>query len=131
MVHSADAPELNINKSLSDIMLNGSSIAAPIPGAVLIYRISYSNSGNAAGDNALIYDELPDNTKYNTNYMLPPATGWTSQFSAAADPDQDYGSVDYTNCPPSVKTNVTWIRWRKPFIQADESGILIYKVIIK
>jgi len=46
------------------------------PGGILVYGIQYANEGNAAGENALIVDTLPEWTSYAEDTSgLPVATG--------------------------------------------------------
>ena len=129
-VYGTEKPLLEITKSVSNIMLGGISISKPIPGATVRYIISYSNAGNGDANNALVYDALPVNTKFMTNYMLAPTTGWTAQYSTNASPAQDYGSSEYSTTM-QAKTNIKWVRWIKPSVIIEEKGVLIYRVIIK
>ena len=121
-------PQLGITKSVSNIMLGGIQITRPVPGATAIYMISYSNAGNATADNAVIYDAIPVNTVYNTNYMIAP--GWTAQYSTNVDPSQNYNSSDYSDTY-TTKTNIKWVRWKNASVAIGENGVFIYKVIIK
>jgi uncharacterized repeat protein (TIGR01451 family) len=121
---------LYISKSISNIMLAGPS--KPIPGASILYKISYSNTGSVAATDGIIVDELPTRVRYWTN-AGGTATGWTMQYSTLASPDQSYGSIAYTNVPVPVaqRLSVKWIRWKKPSIGASETGTFLYKMIIK
>ena len=121
---------LDITKSVSNVMLGGMPVSAPTPGSTIIYKISYSNSGSVNADYVVIYDRIPANTMYNTNYLLPPTTGWTSQYSTNVNPDQSYGSTAYSATYAS-KTNVEWVRWIKPGVGIGEKGVFIYEVFVK
>ena len=121
---------LGITKSVSNISFGGVNILRPIPGATVIYRISYTNEGDANAANAMVYDALQAFAKYDTNYLLPPTTAWTAQFSTNINPGQNYGSGDYSTAYTS-KTNIKWVRWKKASVAIGEKGIFIYKVIIK
>ena len=127
---AAGVPQLNIMKSISNINLGGLPISAAIPGATMVYMISYSNTGTSPGMDALICDKIPANTKYFTNYLLAPTVGWTPQYAFTADPDQSYNSSEYSNTY-TLKTNVIWVRWRKLNVPVGEKGSIMYKVIIK
>ena len=122
---------ISVSKSISNITLGGIGINRPIPGATVIYKINYLNAGSINTNNFLIYDAMPINTKYKTNYMLPPTSDWTAQYSTnIVIPDQSYSSPYYQTAIPQ-KDKVKWVRWKNPSISANESGSLIYKVIIK
>ncbi len=124
---------LQISKSISNVMLDGLPVSKPVPGAMVIYKIIYSNAGPGAALNMLIYDQIPGITVYYTNDMGT-EPGWTDQYSTnTSPPDQSWGSANYMNGPPgvAVKSNVSWIRWRKPNVPAGEVGTFTYQVIIK
>ncbi len=123
-------PILEITKSVSNIILGGLPQTRPIPGATVSYIISYSNAGDAPAIFAMVYDAIPANAKYMTNYMLPSTTGWTTEFSESASPDQSYNSPGYSDTY-TAKTNVTYVRWKIPSLADGEKGTFIYKVIIK
>ncbi len=127
-VVSTNAPNLKIEKSISNVFL-GAGSNSPIPGATILYKVSFSNIGNSAASNVVIYDHIPVNVIYSSNSSASPA-GWTNQFSTNTDPDQSYSSTDYKNTEP-VSSNVQWIRWKRSSIAVDESGSITYKVIIK
>ena len=116
-----------VRKSVTNISLDGSSISSAIPGSTVTYAIHCSALSTDA-TNALVYDELPDDGIYMTN---TPAAGWTPEFSTDPSPVQDYVSPDYNPVPPAVKSNVKWMRWKKPLLNADETAILIFQVLIK
>ncbi len=126
---------LSLTKSISNITIGGIN-CAPIPGATILYRISYSNTGSVNAINMVIYDEFPINTTYLTNYMGT-ASGWTSQFSVISSPDQSYNSADYSNWYTMMsnfqwRDNLKWIRWKKSTVLTLEDGLtLFYKIIIK
>ncbi len=132
----AGTAQIEITKSISNIMLGPSTIAGAIPGATIIYKISYSNTGTAGGINTVIYDAISTFVIYKTNYLSPPTIGWTAQYSTNINPGQNYGSTDYTNWYTMMsnfwwRTNLHWIRWKKPLIPVGEEGIIIYRTIIK
>ncbi len=91
------------------------------PGALINYQVVYTNVGPLPASNVVIYDRIPANTTYYTNY-LGTATGWTAQYAHIDDPDQSYGSTDYD----STATNVRWFRWLKPVVATNERGLTLY-----
>ena len=119
--------ELVVRKSVTNISIGVSSISGAIPGSSVAYAIHCSAAMTKA-TNALVYDQLPGDSIYMTN--TPPA-GWTPEFSTNTGPDQDYASGHYGTTPPAIKSNLKWIRWKNPSLNADETAILIYKVLIK
>ena len=48
----------SLHKSVSNILLNGVP-SNPVPGAMIIYKIVYSNIGGTSGNNVILYDKLP------------------------------------------------------------------------
>jgi len=124
------APELKITKSVSNITWGGVPVSKPIPGASITYIITYSNAGDASASMTTIFDGIPANTKYITNYALPSATSWTSEYTEDGAPDQSYSSISYSDTY-TAKSNITFVRWKKPLVGAGEKGEFIYKVIIK
>lgn len=112
--------EMTIHKEISSVELT--SIDLLIPGALINYKITYTNKGPLTASNITIYDKIPDNTKYYTNY-LGTATGWTAEYAHIANPDQRYNSTDYDTI---TNTNVTWFRWKKVEVKTNETGLNMY-----
>ena len=130
-LYGVSQPILEIVKSISNITLAGAPIAGPIPGASISYTIIYSNSGNGDANSSVIYDALPADTVYLTNYLFGVTTGWTQEYSTNNGAvNQGFSSGDYQNTY-TAKSNVTWIRWKKGIVPPGEKGTFIYKVIIK
>ena len=128
----ASTTAFSITKSVSNILLNGVP-SKPIPGAMIIYKIVYSNIGGANGNNVILYDKLPRNVSFFTE-GIPTAVGWSFQYATKLLPDQSYPSGDYSGggSYPAVKTNVKWVRWIKNPVGSGEKGLyLVYKAIIK
>ncbi|MBU1075974.1 MAG: hypothetical protein KKH98_01690, partial [Spirochaetes bacterium] len=120
---------ISISKSVSNISVNNNPTGL-IPGSTLTYKITYSNTGAVGGKNIVIYDRMASFVSFSTS-LMGTATGWTMQYTTNNLPSQAFDSTDYSN-GYTVKTNVKWLRWKKPLIQSDEDGqTLIYKVIIK
>jgi len=121
---------LSIEKSVNEITLDGSPIAAPIPGAQVTYSIWYSNQGPGPATDAIINDQLSTDVIY---FEMPVYSGWTNETTTANPPDQSWGSGDYSPAPvgPSADSTIKWIRWKNSFIASDETGVLNFKVIVK
>jgi len=73
------------------MLVNGQERVPATPGQILTYSISFTNSGDAAGRNVLIVDQLPPNLEYipdslvvNTNAPVP-ANGTGSNVLKAID----------------------------------------------
>ncbi|MFA4906281.1 MAG: hypothetical protein WC645_07235 [Candidatus Margulisiibacteriota bacterium] len=76
-----------------------------VPGAVITFTLTYSNSGNASAESVILVDRVPVNTKlahFNTtgtgsNVNLTAAqgnaTGWTIKYSTLANPSKVYGNT--------------------------------------
>ncbi len=119
---------LSLSKSISNVTLGGLPIAGPVPGSTVAYSIYYSNAGGEA-QNMIIYDQLPSNAIYFSN---TPWSGWGAQFTYDDPPvSQAWGSLNYTNMPPPISSNVRWIRWTNSSVADSETGLMIYSVIIK
>lgn len=112
--------EMTIHKVIDSVELP--SIDLLIPGALINYKITYTNKGPLTASNITIYDKIPDNTKYFTNY-LGTAAGWTPEYAHIANPDQRYNSLDYD---PITNTNVTWFRWKKVEVTTNEEGLTLF-----
>jgi len=98
-----------------------------IPGCEIWYRVSFSNSGNAAGKNLTIIDILPPDYIMFTNYFVLSnfATNLSIRFSA------DNG-ISWLYNPINWDTNVNQIKFEySGIIPAGEKGIIKYKVKIK
>jgi len=102
-----------LKKSISNVLLVGVP-SRPVPGALIIYKLTYSNIGSLNGDNVLVYDRLPRNTSFFTE-GIHTATGWTFEYSTNTLPDQNYLSINYLPGYPSDKSTIKWIRWKKKF----------------
>jgi len=124
---SAGIPKISIIKSISNVRLKNQKIQ-PIPGGTMIFKIEYTNSGNASLQNALIYDKIPIYTKFLTNSAI--SGGWIVEYSTNTLPDQSYNSSYYTTLQPSPE-KIKWIRWKKTTVNSDEKGEIFYSVIIK
>lgn len=118
---------LFVRKSVSNIQLSGIKTNA-IPGTTIKYLILYSNMCNFTAESTIILERFPANTTY-TSQSFGTATGWTAQWSTNTNPDQSWGSINYTNTIPS-KTSIKWVRWRKIQVSAAEKGTIFFEIII-
>lgn len=116
---------LSLQKTVESVELGGDSLTMAIPGALVTYKLTYSSLSNGGSRNVVLYDEIPDNTSYYTNY-LGTATGWEVQFSINVNPDQSYGSGDYG----SGSANARWIRWRKYRVTPDEDNRTMFVGVV-
>ncbi|OHD57385.1 MAG: hypothetical protein A2Y33_07835 [Spirochaetes bacterium GWF1_51_8] len=112
-------PYLTLVKTVQSIQVMSTNLA--LPGALLLYQISYSSLSNGRAYNVVLYDKVPLNTHYYTNYMGT-AAGWTVQFSSNTSPNQGYNSADYHSNP----TNALWVRWKKGLVYPSEDGRTFY-----
>ncbi|MDD5066283.1 MAG: right-handed parallel beta-helix repeat-containing protein [bacterium] len=121
------SPVLNVTKSVSNITLDGSNVRT-IPGSTIEYKMHYTNSGLGAGKNVFIYDKVKSSiVTFQTSWGEP---GWTMQWSTNPAPAQSYDSTDYKDTMPA-KTNIMWVRWKKPALSYYSGGNFYIKVIIK
>jgi len=125
---STNAPHLSIMKSISNIKYLG-VISSPVPGASVTYKIQYNNNGNTSATNAIIIDGINDDFKYISN-SVQSSPGWLAEFSTNQTPDQSLSSSHYSPIEPSPE-NVKWIRWKKSSVLVNETGLMIFRVIIK
>ena len=117
---------LQIIKNINNIhLLNRDSEA--IPGATINYNIVYSNVGSGDAQNVIIYDIINSNTAYKTQNNT---TFWTCEWSTNTNPDQSWGSIQYTKTLPP-KDKIRWVRWKTASVSASSTGVLNYTVIIK
>lgn len=77
----------------------------PVPGAVITFTLTYSNTGNASAESVILVDKVPTNTKlahFNTtgtgsNVNITAAqgnaTGWVIKYSTVANPSKVYGNT--------------------------------------
>ena len=114
--------ELSLSKTVEKVEVGNTNLV--IPGALITYKIIYSNLGDEAS-NVIIYDKIPDNTSYYTNYSVT-ASGWIVEFAHINSPNQAYGSSDYD----ITNTNVTWVRFRKEIVTVSESNLSLYVGVI-
>jgi len=119
---------ITLSKSVSNVTQSGTASSA-IPGSSVLYKVEFQITGTMSATNIVIYDMIPVYSLYWTNY-LGTATAWTSQYATNDPPDQSYPSTDYKTSF-TARSNVMWIRWKKPDQAAGTTGTLFYKVIIK
>lgn len=116
--HCGD-PLVTVSKTVTNVQLT--LAGQPIPGSLLIYALTYSNTGDGNAHNVVFYDRIPGGAAYATNYAGT-AAGWTVEFAHAAMPDQSYDSPDYD----SNTANVLWVRWKKAVVGTDEIGRTVF-----
>lgn len=114
------APDLVIIKTVDNIQLGSTNFSWP--GALILYKIMYSNQGDGYATNVVLFEKIPEHSTYYTNYLGAATTGWETQYAHIDNPDQSYGSTDYD----SDNTGVKWVRWRKTSIASDEDDRTIY-----
>lgn len=108
-------PNIALNKTYS---ANTTSI---LPGTELTYTITFTNNGDTAATNFIIYDMIPVNTvfkvgsvTYNagTSGIAAPTVEYSQQARSGTTPPTPPASwVNYTPTG-TFDTNVTWVRWR-------------------
>jgi parallel beta-helix repeat protein len=125
---SSGTATLTMIKSISNIQLAG-TLARPIPGARITYKLWYSNA-SSPGLTVAVYDRL------NTNFVYLPGTSqnfsgiWTNQFSTSVAPVNAYDSASYTSTEPAP-ASVKWLRWKTPVLGVGEKGVIVYQVMVK
>jgi hypothetical protein len=112
-------PFLTLSKTVQSVQVMNTNLA--LPGSLILYKLEYSSLSNGRAYQVALYDKIPANTKYYTNYAGT-AAGWTVQFSQLANPDQSYNSSDYNTNP----TNALWIRWKKGLVYPNEDNRTLY-----
>ncbi len=112
----------------------------PIPGAVITYIITYSNTGAGAAKNVIIVDHIPGSTEaYHINMTgtQPNVTieasqgngsGWSVSYSTLTPPSFTYGNTaDWTpvgiistseNWP--LPNTATYVKWEKASVAVGE-----------
>lgn len=143
---TVSSANITLVKDITAVTLGGSA-SLPIPGATIQYRLTYNNTGGAAGDSVSLRDSIPLYTVFDTASRNGAAlgasatfadadsgqTGWALQVSTSTTPDQSYGSssyqsiVTYTGAMSAVK----WVRWVRQTVAAAETANLVFRVRIQ
>lgn len=136
------AAKFTLTKAIDTVTLGG-AVSAPVPGATIHYKLTYDSVGSATPTNIVLYDSVPANTTFDTAsyagdtlgslatfHASDSSLGWVLQYATVANPDQSFGSADYSTTLPAG--TVTWIRWvRTTLPVADKNRSFWYRVIIK
>src|SRR2546421_6750580 len=107
----APVPNVSLNKSVSP-----TAAAQTIPGADLIYTITFTNSGTAAASSLVITDPIPNNTDFKVGSVVN-SLGTTGLTVAIAYSNNGGATYAYTpasgggGAPAGYDRNVTNIRW--------------------
>ncbi len=124
---------LQVEKTISNIILNGNIITSIIPGCTINYLITITNYPiDDAGYKVIIYDRLCNNVSFKTAHVLY-NNNFTFEWSTNSFPEQTYNSSNYfTNFPLNViKDRVKWIRWKIKIFGINEKGRIGYTSILK
>lgn len=124
------SPSFVLYKSISNIV-SEYSLNKPVPGALIIYRIMYSNTSLYSASNVIINDRLPACVTFVSNSVntnLAPGE-WIAEFSTNLIPIQSYISINYLTNDFGLR--VKWLRFKKKMISASETGIFFYSVLVK
>lgn len=135
--------DFTLSKTIVNITLSGVS-SAPVPGASVLYELSYENIGPAASDTAIIRDSVPLNSVLSGASReadtlgasavfddSDPVNGWQLQHSTLAAPDQSSTSADYLDGLPGDLSTVRWIRWRRSSVASGESATIRFRAILE
>jgi uncharacterized repeat protein (TIGR01451 family) len=114
------APDLSITKTVDSIELLSTNFCWP--GSLVTYKITYSNLGTGYATNVVIFERIPGQAAYYTNYPGSGTTDWQTEFAHIPNPDQTYDSADYD----SAISNIKWVRWKKASLAADEDNKTIF-----
>jgi hypothetical protein len=112
-------PYLTLSKTVYSVQVMSTNLA--LPGSLVLYQLEYSSLSNGRAYLVTLYDKIPANTVYYTNYAGT-AGGWTVQFSQLTNPDQSYNSTNYISNP----TNALWVRWKKDLVYPNEDNRTLY-----
>ncbi|MFA4906282.1 MAG: hypothetical protein WC645_07240 [Candidatus Margulisiibacteriota bacterium] len=123
-----------------------------VPGAIITYTLTYSNTGNSSGESVVLVDKVPPNTNLahinqtgnTTNVNITVAqgnsSGWAVYYSTQDSPQKDYGNstgwtslgtlTTSTTTFPSSNTyvsgnapwNATWVKWEKQYVDQADDG---------
>ncbi len=119
------SPSFSLSKNILNILPGGS----PVPGAAIEYRIKCSNTSGSTLSNLIVVDKLPAYAAYITNGVTF-QSGWTNSIATNPTPVQTYESSDYFQFT-NLLSNVRWVRWKKKYMNLNESAEFIYRVVIK
>ena len=140
-----DAPI--IYTSNANAQLGGNHSHDGVPGAVITFVITYSNTSSAVAKNILVMDKVPASTEaahvnayYTSQAGLPnvtitasapnaPAT-WAAYYSTSATPGQGYGNltgwvtINANLAPSSFATGsgIKYIKWEKSLVPTGEAN---------
>jgi uncharacterized repeat protein (TIGR01451 family) len=137
------AARLTLAKAITSVTLSGGPVM-PLPGATILYTLTYNNVGTSSGDSVILRDTIPTNTRFDTASSTMSAlgasatftadsglTGWTCQVATAAGPDNNYHSPDWINLPSYTTGTVTYVRWIRDQVAAAQTATIRFRVIIQ
>ncbi len=145
---SVAAAIMALSKRISALTLNGGNLNAPLPGATIVYELTYHNIGSATADSVIIRDTVPTNTTFDTMASTGGAlgssaayaidsgsTGWTAQMTSVAVPNNALYSLDWVNAhdwDPLALTpaSIRHVRWIRQGVAAAQTATLRFRVII-
>ena len=103
-----------------------------MPGSTIHYEIAWSNTGNIALSNVILFDKIPDDAVYLsnslTNQVAIGSSTWVPEWSTLlGDPVQRYVSFHYQTPEPEPASAVTWVRTKTLSLPQGESGFMRFQ----
>lgn len=137
------AAKLTLAKAVTSVKIGGAA-SAPLPGATILYTLTYNNIGSASADSVVLIDTVPANTTFDTasssmSNLGASATfaddsgssGFTCQVTTSASPNQAYVSTDWNNLTNYSAGTVRGVRWIRQSVAAAQTATVRFRVIIQ
>jgi uncharacterized repeat protein (TIGR01451 family) len=141
------AARLALTKVITSVTMYGSP-AMPLPGATILYTLTYNNQGSGAADSVVLKDTIPTNTSFDTASYADStlgasatfvdgdsgATGWLCQASTSANPDNSFYSTAWENLKTmsyATRSSVTYVRWIRQSVASAQTATLRFRVTIR
>jgi len=146
VVQAADGPKLKLEfttqkevKAVKDgrEVIERVPVEEAFPGDVLVYTITYTNTGDAEAKNAVILDPIPE----GIDYVVGSAEGAGAEITCSIDGGESYhaepvmtevenpdGTKKKQEADPGAYTHV---RWRLDSVPAGGSGKVTFKAIVE
>ncbi len=138
------AARIALAKAITSVTMYGNP-AMPLPGATILYTLTYNNEGSATADSVVVRDTIPTSTTFDTAASTMTnlgatagfatdsgATGWTAQVSTSVNPNHALYSIDWINLPQytAAAGTVRHIRWIRQAVASAQTATLRFRVTV-
>lgn len=139
------AARIALAKAITSVTMYGNP-SMPLPGATVLYTLTYTNEGSAQADSVVIRDTIPTNTTFDTASSSMTnlgataaftaadsgAAGWTAQVSTSVNPSHALYSIDWINLPAytAAAGTVRHVRWIRQAVASTQTATLRFRVLV-